>query len=100
MPFIPTIIFSICIAFIIAAIVFKIHNETGQMVLLEHLSDDWTYRLPYHLRNNRYRGLSRPSFQFLLLIFYILKAFVILTLCVYYYIFYGIAIAIKWVLNK
>ena len=67
-------ILSMCLAFIIAGIVRKIYVETGEMVLIEHLKEDWTYRLPFRLRNNRYRGLSRPSYQLLAILYYFAKA--------------------------
>ena len=76
-------ILSVCLAFVIAGVVLKIFTETGEMVLIEHLKEDWTYRLPFRLRNNRYRGLSRQSYQLLAILYYIFKAVVILTLCAY-----------------
>lgn len=91
------ILFSISMAFVIAGVALKIHAETGQMILLEHLKEDWTYRLPFRLRNNRYSGLSRPSYQLLAIIYYILKAIVIIALCGYYYILAGVIIVIKWI---
>ncbi len=91
---------SVCLVFMIAGVVLKISVETGEMVLLEHLKDDWVYRLPFRLRNNRYRGLSRLSYQLLAILYYIVKAVVILTLCAYYYILLGILGASKWVWRK
>lgn len=93
-------LFSMSIAFIIAGVALKVSAETGQMVLIEHLKDDWTYRLPFHLRNNRYRGLSRPSYQLLAILYYLAKAIVIIALCGYYYILAGLYIAIKWIWGK
>lgn len=93
-------ILSMCLAFIIAGIVRKIYVETGEMVLIEHLKEDWTYRLPFRLRNNRYRGLSRPSYQLLAILYYFAKAIVILAFCAYYYILAGILITIKWIWRK
>lgn len=94
------ILFSMGIAFIIAGVALKVSLETGQMVLIEHLKDDWTYRLPFRLRNNRYSGLSRPSYQLLAILYYLAKAIVIIALCGYYYILAGLYIAIKWILRK
>lgn len=91
---------SVCLVFFIAGVVLKIYVETGQMVLIEHLKDDWAYRLPFRLRNNRYRGLSRPCYQLLAILYYIVKAIVILTLCAYYYILVGVLVAIKWIWRK
>ena len=91
---------SVCLAFIVAGVVHKVYIETGEMVLLEHLKDDWTYRLPFRLKNNRYRGLSRLSYQLLAILYYIVKAIVIITLCAYYYILVGILVAIKYIWRK
>ena len=93
-------ILSVCLAFVIAGVVLKVFTETGEMVLIEHLKEDWTYRLPFRLRNNRYRGLSRPSYQLLAILYYIFKAVVILTLCAYYYMLVGVIIAGKWIRRK
>lgn len=100
MPVEIAVLLSISIAFIIAGVALKVSVETGQMVLIEHLKGDWTYRLPFRLRNNRYRGLSRPSYQLLVVFYYCIKAIIILELSVYYYILLGICIAIKWGINK
>ena len=94
------VLLSVSMAFIIAGIALKVSAETGQMVLIEHLKEDWTYRLPFRLRNNRYRGLSRPSYQLLAILYYIFKAVVILTLCAYYYILAGVCVVIKWIWRK
>lgn len=93
-------ILSVCLAFVIAGVVRKIYVETGEMVLIEHLKEDWAYRLPFRLRNNRYRGLSRPSYQLLAIIYYVIKAIVIITLCAYYYILAGACTVIKWFWRK
>lgn len=93
-------ILSICLAFVIVGVIRKIYVDTGEMVLLEHLKDDWTYRLPFRLRNNRYRGLSRPSYQLLAILYYIVKAIIILALCAYYYVLVGFLIAMKWIWNE
>ena len=88
------------IVFIIAGVALMISAETGQMILIEHLKEDWMYRLPFHLRNNRYSGLSRLSYQLLTILYYIAKAIVIIALCGYYYILAGFFIAIKWIWRK
>ena len=93
-------ILSVCLAFVIAGVVLKVFTETGEMVLIKHLKEDWAYRLPFRLRNNRYRGLSRPSYQLLAIIYYIIKAIVIITLCAYYYILAGVCLVIKWLWRK
>ena len=86
---------SVCLAFAAAGVVRKIYVETGEMVLLEHLKDDWTDRLPFRLKHNRYRGLNRSSYQLLAILYYMGKAVMILALCVCYYILAGILAAIK-----
>lgn len=50
------------------------------MVLIEHIKQDWSVRLPYHLRHNRYRGLSRPSYSLLCVMYYLIKSAVLLCL--------------------
>ena len=86
---------SVCLAFAAAGVVRKICVEAGEMVLLEHLKDDWTDRLPFRLKHNRYRGLNRSSYQLLAILYYTGKAGMILMLCVFYYILAGILAALK-----
>lgn len=93
-------LFAVSIASLIAGIALKTFAETGQMLLIEHLKDDWTYRLPSRLKNNRYRGLSRPCYQLLAILFYITKDIVIIALCGYSYILAGFYIAVKWIWRK
>lgn len=94
------ILISISIAFIIAGIALRASAKTGKMVLIEHIKEDWTYRLPFRLRNNRYRRATRVCYQLLAILYYIVKAIIILALCVYYYILAGVCIAIRWVWRK
>lgn len=97
MPFEISMLAVISVVFIIAGIALKISAETGEMVLIEHMKADWKYRLPFHLKNNRYRGANRPSYQLLAILYYIIKSIVIIALCGYYYILAGVIIAIKWI---
>ena len=92
-----TVLVSLCAASIVVGIAHIMSVETGQMVLIEHLKEDWGYRLPFRLRNNRYRGLSRPSYQFFVILYYLFKAIIIIILCAYSYLLVGIVAAIKWV---
>lgn len=94
------ILLSIGIIFIIAGIVLKIYLETGRMVLLEHLKEDWTFRLPARLSSNKYRGLSRICYPFWAVCYYCLKAIIILELCLPYYILFGIYAATKGIKNR
>lgn len=88
---------SVCLVLIVAVIVRIKYVETGEMVLLNHLKDDWTCRLPFRFKNNRYRGLSRTCYQLLAVLYYIVKSMIILVLCAYYYVMVGILVAIKWI---
>ena len=67
------------------------------MKLLEIIRTDWTERLPFHLRMNRYRGLNRQSFQIFAILYYSCKAILLFCLSIYYFFFKGIWLAIKWV---
>jgi len=95
MPVEIIFLLSISIAFIIAGIALKVSAETGQMVLIEHLKEDWTYRLPFRLRNNRYRGASRVCYPIWVVLYYFVKAVFIIILCGYYYILAGLIFAIR-----
>lgn len=96
MPVVTAVLLSLCVVFIVVGVALKVSIDTGRMVLIEHLKDDWAYRLPFRLRNNRYKGLSRPCYQLLAIFYYIVKAIIIIILCAYYYILAGLLIAIKW----
>lgn len=52
--------------------------ETIPMWYRDEVLTDWKYRLPLHLRRNRYRGFERLCFQLICLIFYPIKEFVLL----------------------
>ena len=67
------------------------------MRLLEIIRTDWTERLPFHLRMNRYRGLSRNCYQLLAILYYSYKAILLFCLSIYYFFFKGIWLAIKWI---
>ena len=93
------ILFSACFVFLIAGIILKYSKDTGRMVLIEHLKEDWSYRLPFHLKHNRYHGLSRPCFQLFVILFYIVKAFILISFCGFCCILAGMLLAIKWLLR-
>jgi len=66
------------------------------MILLETLKLDWSVRLSYHLRHNRYRGLSRTCFQLLVILYYSVKAVLLLELLFFYFFSKAVWSAIKW----
>lgn len=53
------------------------------MRLIQHVQHDWSVRVPCLLRNNRYRGLSRPAYTILCLLYHLVKTvlFVYLFAC-------------------
>lgn len=52
------------------------------MRLIEHIHHDWSVRFPLLLRNNRYRGLSRPSYALLCFLYHVVKSSILLCLIV------------------
>ncbi len=96
----PYFVIPATFAFILAGIALVISKRIGQMVLIEQMKDDWKYRLPFRLTNNRYVGLSRTCYQLLAIMYYIVKDVFFLALCVYYYILLAFCIVIKWILKK
>lgn len=66
------------------------------MKLLEIIITDWTERLPFHLRMNRYRGLSRPCFQLLAILYYSCKSALLFSLSLLYLYFKGLWFVVKW----
>lgn len=67
------------------------------MILIDTLRTDWSSRLPFHLKYNRYIGLARTCFQLLAILYYILKAIILLELLFFYFFFKGLWTGIKWV---
>ena len=61
---------------------------------IEYVKNDWREVLPYRLRCNRYRGLSRPSYALLCVIYYFIKSFLILF---FYFAFCFFKFYIKYV---
>ena len=94
------VVFSISAAFIIAGAALKVSAETGEMVLIEHLKEDWICRMPFRLRYNRYIGFSRTCYQLFVILYYTVKALAILALCVYYWILAGLCILVKWLWRR
>ena len=50
------------------------------MRLIDHIHYDWTVRVPCLLRYNRYRGLSRPAYALLCILFHVVKSAILLCL--------------------
>lgn len=69
------------ISFIIVVVgiigVVKIFLNEG---VIQHIKDDWTYRLLYRIQTNRYRGLSRPSYVIICFVYYVVKTVFLLVL--------------------
>ena len=73
------------LSFIIAVIVVGVFAFKTMCIffregVIQHIKDDWTYRLPYRARHNRYRGLSRPSYVLICFMYYSIKALFLLAL--------------------
>ena len=80
---------------LVVGVALKVSVETGEMVLLVELKEDWACRFPYRLRNNRYRGASRVCYQLLVILYYLVKSVFLLTLCCYCYILAGLIFVAK-----
>lgn len=77
----PSYLPSFIIAFIIVGIfAFKTIRIFFREGIIQHIKDDWTYRLPYRIQHNRYGGLSRPSYVLICFMYYPLKALFLLAL--------------------
>lgn len=68
--YLPSFIIALIIVMIGVIRVIKIFLEEG---VIQHIKDDWTYRLPNRICNNRYRGPSRPSYAILCCMYYPIK---------------------------
>ncbi len=55
------------------------------MILLDHIKEDWLCRLPYRLDNMRYRGLNRPAYTLICLVYYSVKSLILLYLTALFY---------------
>lgn len=77
----PSYLPSFIIAFVIVGIfAFKTIRIFFREGVIQHIKDDWTYRLPYRIQHNRYRGLSRPSYVLICCMYYPIKALFLLLL--------------------
>lgn len=75
--YLPSLIIAFVIVIIGAIRVIKMFCYEG---VIQHIKDDWTCRLPYRIRHNRYRGLSRLSYAVLCCIYYPIKDLFLLLL--------------------
>lgn len=75
--YLPSFIIALVIVGIFAFKTIRIFFREG---VIQHIKDDWTYRLPYRIRHNRYRGLSRPSYVLICFMYYPIKALFLLAL--------------------
>lgn len=77
----PSYMPSFIIALVIVSIfLFKTIRIFFREGVIQHIKDDWTYRLPYRIQHNRYRGLSRPSYVLICFMYYPIKALFLLAL--------------------
>lgn len=87
-------------AVIVAGVALIVFAEIGQRVaiaLIDHLKEDWTYRLSFRLQNNRYRGLSRLCYPLWVILYYFVKAVFIIELCVFFYMMSGLGFIVRWI---
>lgn len=53
-------------------------GNMAQGSVLEYIKDDWLDRLPYRLNTMRYKGLNRPAYTLICLMYYSIKSVLIL----------------------
>ena len=88
------------VALFLSCILAVFSSKDGKTVLWDSLIEDWTERLPFRLRYNRYKGASRFCYQLLVILYYTVKAILILILCAYDCMLRAIFAAIKWIWRK
>ena len=69
--------------------------------MIEYIKEDWLYRLPYRLDTMSYKGVNRPAYTILCLIYYSIKSILLL----YFYFAYRFFKFIfwdgwRWIKNK
>lgn len=70
----PSYLFIFTISATIVLVVgLRLFRAIAEEGLIKYLKDDWTVRLPYRAQYNRYRGLSRPSYVLLCILYYLVK---------------------------
>lgn len=75
--YLPSVVIALSVVLIGVFRVIAIFLNEG---VIQHIKDDWAYRLPYRIRYNRYGGLSRPSYVILCFLYYPIKDLFLLAL--------------------
>ena len=68
------------------------------MILIDHIKEDWLYRLPYRLDSMKFRGLNRPAYTLICLVYYSAKALILLYLAMLFWVLKFMFIFTKFVL--
>lgn len=55
------------------------------MTLLDRIKEDWLYRLPYRLDHMKFRGVNRPAYTLICLVYYSAKSLLLLCLTALFY---------------
>ena len=95
---VPSLRLSLAIAFLIVSFfLFKTILIFVREGVFQHIKDDWTFRLPYRVQNNRYQGASRPSYVILCFLYYVVKdLFLLIFACDFYIIKFILWDVWKW----
>lgn len=69
--------------------------------MIEYIKEDWLYRLPYRLDHMKYKGLNRPAYTLLCLLYYSVKS----ALLLYFYLAFRLFKFVlwdgwKWIIDK
>lgn len=58
----------------------SLHTDAKEehMTIIEHIREDWLYRLPYRLDHMKFKGANRPAYTLLCLMYYSVKALLLL----------------------
>ena len=79
----PSYLPSFIVAVVIVGIfLFKTLRIFWREGVIQHIKDDWTYRLPYRIQHNRFRGASRPAYVLICCLYYPIKALFLLVLAI------------------
>ena len=83
----PSYLPSFIIALVIVGIfVFKTIRVFFREGPIQHIKDDWLYRLPYRLDTMKFKGLNRPAYTLICLIYYSIKSILLLLLSIEVYL--------------
>ena len=79
----PSYLPSFIVAVVIVGIfLFKTLRIFWREGVIQHIKDDWTYRLPYRIQHNRFRGASRPAYVLICCLYYPIKSLFLLVLAI------------------